>query len=176
MRLQGISVHLVRNEYEYEKFVPADYRSKYDWNASKPSMPWCVIEFSREAGPEDIGECMLTFKGIDADFTNINAAPSGEWAPGSDKAQLKVYPEKMGRLMLDLFKDMGLTSTPTGFEVVVTDKNGVDFTAKYEVPSLLDVKVLDFIDRAVLQQGETAEGLLLYELAAATFNVPVRSE
>lgn len=176
MKLQGISAHMVRNEYEYEKYVAESYRKQYDWAASKPSMPWIVIDFSRESGPADMGEHVLTFKGVSADFTNISAAPSGEWAAGADKTQLKVYPEKMGRLMLEAAKDVGLKATPYEFEVILTDKVGNKFSAKYSVLPMTDAKaVLQYIDEAMLQQGKTAEGELLYELVASEFNIPVKA-
>ena len=38
MKLQGISVNIVRNEYEYNKYVDEKYRKQYDYEASKPSL------------------------------------------------------------------------------------------------------------------------------------------
>lgn len=44
MKLQGISINVVRNEYEYNKYVSEEYRRRYDYEASKSSLPWIIID------------------------------------------------------------------------------------------------------------------------------------
>lgn len=39
MKLNGIKLNFVRNEYEYNKYVSEDYKKKYDYEASKSSLP-----------------------------------------------------------------------------------------------------------------------------------------
>lgn len=39
MKLQGISINVVRNEYEYNKYVSEEYRRQYDYEASKSNLP-----------------------------------------------------------------------------------------------------------------------------------------
>lgn len=43
MKLQGISVNIVRNEYEYNKYVSEDYRKQYSYEDSKPSRKWRMV-------------------------------------------------------------------------------------------------------------------------------------
>lgn len=47
MKLQGISINVVRNEYEYNKYVSEEYRRQYDYEASKSSLPWIIIDFAK---------------------------------------------------------------------------------------------------------------------------------
>lgn len=62
MKLQGISINVVRNEYEYNKYVSEEYRRQYDYEAS---MPWIIIDF--------VSNSELTFSPA-ADFTEISQA------------------------------------------------------------------------------------------------------
>ena len=74
MKLQGISVNIVRNEYEYNKYVDEKYREQYDYEASKPSLPWVIIDFAKDNAPEDfVSASELTFSPA-ANFTNIRSS------------------------------------------------------------------------------------------------------
>lgn len=104
MKLQGISVNIVRNEYEYNKYVDEKYREQYDYEASKPSLPWVIIDFAKDNAPEDfVSASELTFSPA-ANFTDISQAGNGEWSVGSDKTKLTVNLQKMNRLMLEAKK------------------------------------------------------------------------
>lgn len=168
MKLQGISVNIVRNEYEYNKYVDEKYREQYDYEASKPSLPWVIIDFAKDNAPEDfVSASELTFSPA-ANFTNISQAGNGEWSVGSDKTKLTVNLQKMNRLMLEAKKDVGYTSLPANFSVTVKDKQGNTFTGENSSIDLPDTaKILKDIDEQCLQQGGgyLAE-LLFYELIA----------
>lgn len=167
MKLQGISVNIVRNEYEYNKYVDEKYREQYDYEASKPSLPWVIIDFAKDNAPEDfVSASELTFSPA-ANFTNISQAGNGEWSVGSDKTKLTVNLQKMNRLMLEAKKDVGYTSLPANFSVTVKDKQGNTFTGENSSIDLSDTaKILKDIDEQCLQQegGYLAE--LFYELIA----------
>lgn len=167
MKLQGISVNVVRNEYEYNKYVSEDYRKQYSYEDSKPSMPWIIIDFARDNAPEDfVSGLELTFSPA-ADFTNISQAGNGEWSVGSDKTKLTVNLQKMGRLMLEAKKDVGYTSLPANFSVTVKDKLGNTFTDEHNSIDLSDTtKVLKDLDEQCLQQGGGYLAKLFYELIA----------
>ena len=167
MKLQGISINVVRNEYEYNKYVSEEYRKQYDYEASKSSLPWIIIDFEKDNAPEDfVSNLELTFSPV-ANFTNISAAPSGEWSVGSDKTKLTVNLQKMNRLMLEVKKDVGYASLPANFSVAVKDKQGNIFTDEYTSIDLSDAaKILKDIDEQCLQQGGGYLAKLLYELIA----------
>lgn len=154
MKLQGISVNIVRNEYEYNKYVDEKYREQYDYEASKPSLPWVIIDFAKDNAPEDfVSASELTFSPA-ANFTNISQAGNGEWSVGSDKTKLTVNLQKMNRLMLEAKKDVGYTSLPANFSVTVKDKQGNTFTGENSSIDLSDTaKILKDIDEQCLQQG-----------------------
>lgn len=104
MKLQGISISVVRNEYEYNKYVSEEYRKQYDYEASKSSLPWIIIDFAKYNTLEDfVSNSELTFSPA-ADFTEISQAGNGEWPVGSDKTKLTVNLQKMNRLMLEAKK------------------------------------------------------------------------
>lgn len=78
MKLQGISINVVRNEYEYNKYVSEEYRRQYDYEASKSSLPWIIIDFAKYNALEDfVSNSELTFSPA-ADFTEISQAGNGE--------------------------------------------------------------------------------------------------
>ena len=165
MKLQGISVNIVRNEYEYNKYVDEKYREQYDYEASKPSLPWVIIDFAKDNAPEDfVSASELTFSPA-ADFTEISQAGNGEWSVGSDKTKLTVNLQKMNRLMLEAKKDVGYTSLPANFSVTVKDKQGNTFTGEHSSIDLSDTaKILKDIDERCLQQGGGYLAELFYEL------------
>lgn len=167
MKLQGISVNIVRNEYEYNKYVDEKYREQYDYEASKPSLPWIIIDFAKDNAPEDfVSASELTFSPA-ANFTNISQAGNGEWSVGSDKTKLTVNLQKMNRLMLEAKKDVGYTSLPANFSVTVKDKQGNTFTDEHSSIDLSDTaKILKDIDEQCLQHGGGYLAKLLYELIA----------
>lgn len=167
MKLQGISVNIVRNEYEYNKYVDEKYREQYDYEASKPSLPWVIIDFAKDNAPEDfVSASELTFSPA-ANFTNISQAGNGEWSVGSDKTKLTVNLQKMNRLMLEAKKDVGYISLPANFSVTVKDKQGNTFTGENSSIDLSDTaKILKDIDEQCLQQGGGYLAELFYELIA----------
>lgn len=167
MKLQGISVNIVRNEYEYNKYVDEKYREQYDYEASKPSLPWVIIDFAKDNAPEDfVSASELTFSPA-ANFTNISQAGNGEWSVGSDKTKLTVNLQKMNRLMLEAKKDVGYASLPANFSVTVKDKQGDIFTDEHASIDLSDTaKILKSIDEQCLQQGGGYLAELFYELIA----------
>ena len=167
MKLQGISVNIVRNEYEYNKYVDEKYREQYDYEASKPNLPWVIIDFAKNNAPEDfVSASELTFSPA-ANFTNISQAGNGEWSVGSDKTKLTVNLQKMNRLMLEAKKDVGYTSLPANFSVTVKDKQGNTFTGENSSIDLSDTaKILKDIDEQCLQQGGGYLAELFYELIA----------
>lgn len=167
MKLQGISVNIVRNEYEYNKYVDEKYREQYDYEASKPSLPWVIIDFAKDNAPEDfVSASELTFSPA-ANFTNISQAGNGEWSVGSDKTKLTVNLQKMNRLVLEAKKDVGYTSLPANFSVTVKDKQGNTFTGENSSIDLSDTaKILKDIDEQCLQQGGGYLAELFYELIA----------
>lgn len=167
MKLQGISINIVRNEYEYNKYVSEEYRKQYDYEASKSSLPWIIVDFEKGNAPEDfISESELTFSPA-ADFTNISKAGNGEWSVGSDKTKLTVNLQKINRLILEVKKDVGYTSLPTNFSVAVKDKQNNTFTDIHYSIDLSDTaKILKDIDEQCLQQENDYLAELLYELIA----------
>lgn len=167
MKLQGISVNIVRNEYEYNKYVDEKYREQYDYEASKPSLPWVIIDFAKDNAPEDfVSASELTFSPA-ANFTNMSQAGNGEWSVGSDKTKLTVNLQKINRLMLEAKKGVGYTSLPANFSVTVKDKQGNTFTGENSSIDLSDtVKILKDIDEQCLQQGGGYLAELFYELIA----------
>lgn len=167
MKLQGISINVVRNEYEYNKYVSEEYRRQYDYEASKSSLPWIIIDFAKYNTLEDfVSSSELTFSPA-ADFTEISQAGNGEWSVGSDKTKLTVNLQKMNRLMLEAKKDVGYVSLPANFSVTVKDKQGDIFTDEHASIDLSDTaKILKSIDEQCLQQGGGYLAELFYELIA----------
>ena len=167
MKLQGISVNIVRNKYEYNKYVDEKYREQHNYETSKPNLPWVIIDFAKGNAPEDfVSDLELTFS-PPANFTDIKQTENGEWSVGSDKTKLTVNLQKMNQLRLEAKKDVGYTSLPANFSVTVKDKQGNTFTGEHSSIDLSDTaKILKDIDEQCLQQGSGYLAELFYELIA----------
>ena len=167
MRLRGISIDVVRNEYEYNKYVDAEYRKKYSYEESKPSLPWVIIRFEKANNPEDlVSKSILSFS-PSADFTGINAAPDNEWSAGSDKTKLNMDLQKLNKIMFEAKKDLGFSALPANFTAIVEDNAKNVITAEYKTIDLSNkAEVLKNIDEQCLQQGEGYLAQLIYELIA----------
>ena len=162
MKLRGLSIDVVRNEWEYEKYVSEEYRKQHSWEDSKVSMPWIIVRFEKENSPTDqVTGLSLTMEPA-ADFTNISAAPSGEWSVGSDKTKLTVNLKDMNSIMLEVKKDAGFAELPSELKVTVGTVSAV-----WSIPDLTNTKLLlKDLDKKVLQQGEGYLGKTIYEMFA----------
>lgn len=170
MKLQGISLNLVRNEYEYNTVLPKEYVGLYPWAESaeilQPSMPWVVVGYSavNDGQPSD---AELTF-GESVDLSKLPA--SEKWEAGSDKHHLKLHLDKAtyGCLMLELKADMGLNAIPAeGLTATVTDEDGNVFTDSVQPIDFTDTEaVLSMLNEQGLQQSDSVAARVLYELIA----------
>lgn len=169
MKLQGISLNVVRNKYEYEKYVSASYREKYSYEESAPSLPWLIINFDKGNDADGSGKYALTMSPA-ADFTNIPAAPDGKWSVDEDdksKLNLDLSKENFNALMLEVKKDCGFDALPIKLEVIAEDDLGVSFVDTYTGIDLSDsVAIMRDIDEKCIQQGEGYLARLVYELIA----------
>lgn len=170
MNLQGISVDIVRNEYEYNKYVSESYREQYSYEDSKASLPWIIVRFSKAAYADDnISKSSMKMLPA-ADFTNISAASNGEWTKDeSDKSKLKLdlSKENFNVLMLEAKKDCGYASVPSKLQVVVTDNLGFEYAAAEDSVNLDDITaVLENIDKESIQQGGGYLAKVVYALVA----------
>ena len=155
MKLLNISVNIVRNEYEYNKYVSESYRKQYSYEESKASLPWLIVRFNKSWGEDQISKSVLSMSPA-ADFTNISAAPGGEWSVDTDKSKLKLNlsKENFNVLMLEARKDCGFESLPTLLKVTVQDNLGFEYEAELETVDLSKTEeVLCNLDRRSLQQG-----------------------
>lgn len=172
MRLQGISINVVRNEYEYNKYVSEDYRKQYSYEESKPSLPWLIINFNKIAGGEDTAKYANNFflrMNPLAYFGNINENEA--WTQRQE--HLELTRDKLpNKLMLEVKKDCNFTALPNHLEVTVWDRvYDETFTAIYDNPiDLADKpKLLEQIDKYCLRQGYDFAHNLLYELVSNKF-------
>lgn len=166
MILTNIKVNIVRNKNEYEKYVYEAYRDKYTYEDSKPGLPWLVISFDKVQGDDITNNCILQMS-PSADFTNINAAPSGEWSVGSNKNELTLNLDKLYNsvLMLEVKKDCGFSETPNNLTVIIKDNNGKEFKSSLDIIDFSQKEtLLKNIEEKCIQQGESYLAKIVYEL------------
>jgi hypothetical protein len=134
MILTDIKVNIVCNKNEYEKYVYEAYRNKYTYEDSKPSLPWLIISFNKVHEGFVTNKCVLQMTPA-ADFTNINAAPNGEWSVGTNKNELTLNLDKLYNnvLMLEVKKDCGFSETPNNLTVIIKDNNGKEFKSSLDI-------------------------------------------
>lgn len=152
MNLNSIQICVVRNEYEYNKYVDAEYRKKYDYEASKASLPWIIINFDKGNWPEDIiSKSKLRFTPV-ANFSSISE--SDKWSKeGTDTLVLKL--DKIEKyLMLEVNKDCGYESLPLNLTATIEDNNGNAVSANNTVLDIANkTEMLKRIDEELLQGG-----------------------
>lgn len=169
MKLQGVSVNLVRNEYEYNKYVTPKFRKDNDYNSQKATMPWIVIDFNKLNGDGSLAGCKLKLT-PQADFSGISAAPSGELAATDGNHALTIDLDKIKKqLTLQVKNDCKYTATPLTLEVTVEDPLGDAFTAGYSKPNISDAPDLLPIIDSLLVQGSACDsflGQVIYEIVA----------
>mgnify|MGYP000815483736 len=166
MILTNISINIVRNQNEYEKYVYEEYRKKYTYEESKPSLPWLVISFDKVHGDSVTDKCVLQMTPT-ADFTNINAAPNGEWSVGSNKNELTLNLDKLYNnvLMLEVKKDCGFSETPNNLTVIIKDNNKKEFKSSLDIIDFSQKEtLLKNIEEKCFQQGEDYLAKIVYEL------------
>ena len=166
MILTNISINIVRNQNEYEKYVYKAYRDKYTYEDSKPGLPWLVISFDKVQGDDITDNCILRMS-PSADFTNINAAPNGEWSIGSNKNELTLNLDKLynNALMLEVKKDCGFSETPNNLTVIIKDNNGKEFRSSLDIIDFSQKEtLLKNIEEKCFQQGEDYLAKIVYEL------------
>jgi hypothetical protein len=166
MILTNISINIVRNQNEYEKYVYEEYRKKYTYEESKPSLPWLVISFDKAQGDNITDNCILQMTPV-ADFTNINAAPNGEWSVGTNKNELTLNLDKLYNnvLMLEVKKDCGFSQTPNNLTVIIKDNNGKEFRSSLDIIDFSQKEtLLKNIEEKYFQQGEDYLAKIVYEL------------
>ena len=169
MRLQGISIDVVRDEYEYNKYVSESYREQYSYEDSKPSLPWLIVRFDKTAYPDDMVSKSVMRMEPAANFSKINASSDGKWAVDTDTSKLKLNLSKDGfnTLMLEVKKDCGYEALPEKLNVVVTDNLGFEYAATEESVNLDDIPaVLENIDKESIQQGGGYLAKVVYALVA----------
>lgn len=166
MILTNIKVNIVRSKNEYEKYVYEAYRDKYTYEDSKPGLPWLVISFDKVQGDDIADNCILQMSPA-ADFTNINAAPNGEWSVGSNTNELILNLDKLHNnvLMLEVKKDCGFSQTPNELTISVKDNKGKEFKASLDIIDFSQKEtLLKNIEEKCFQQGEDYLAKIVYEL------------
>lgn len=170
MKLNGIKLNFVRNEYEYNKYVPEDYKKKYDYKASKSSLPWLIISFDKGNSPENvINKCKLAFE-PKASFDSINKNEAWQ-AYGHT---LNIDLDKIEKtLMLEVKKDCGYPQLPFSLKASVSDNNGVLYEDAFSIINVTDkAELLKLVDEKLIIGGGCGSDLakLLYELIAQGCN------
>lgn len=165
MNLQGIDIHLVRNEFEYDKIVAPAYRKKYSWEESKASTPWVVVDFSCTNSTGDI-PVELSFS-PDADFSGIN--PNDVWEVADGGKILKVNLKKTRRIMFELHKDLGITDLPPTLTVKAKeDGNTKVYSETFYSISLTDTDAtLKWLDEQYQGGGNQVYAKLIGEVVMA---------
>lgn len=166
MKLNGIKLNFVRNEYEYNKYVSEEYKKRYDYEASKSSLPWLIISFDKGNSPENvINKCKLTFE-PEASFDSINKNEAWQ----ANGHTLNIDLDKIEKtLMLEVKKDCGYQQLPFSLKASVSDNNGVLYEDAFSIINVTDkAELLKLVDEKLIIGGGCDSDLakLLYELIA----------
>lgn len=169
MKLNGITVRLVRNEYEYEKYVAASYVSANPWSSMAAKAPLLVFGFNLVSGQgdEDLTKTQLELTPA-ANWTNITPADGGEYTVDADNKKLNIDLTKLkGQLVVEAKKDCQFAKAPLRLEAVATNKNGVQWRDGYELVDVSDKKkILEIVDELADGAVNSLMAQIVYELCA----------
>lgn len=169
MKLNEISVKLVRNEYEYIKYVSDSYVSSHPWDGITDKVPLLVFSFNLISGQgnEDLTKTQLELY-PSANWTNITPASDGEYAVDIDNKKLNIDLTKLrGQLVVECNKDCQFINTPLRLEAVATNKNGVQWRDSYELIDISDKKkLLALVEGLANGAVNSLLAQIVYELCA----------
>lgn len=164
MKLNGIKLNFVRNEYEYNKYVSEDYKKRI--RLRDYSLPCLIISFDKGNSPENvINKCKLTFE-PEASFDGINENEAWQ----ANGHTLNIDLDKIEKtLMLEVKKDCGYQQLPFSLKASVSDNNGVLYEDAFSIINVTDkAELLKLVDEKLIIGGGCDSDLakLLYELIA----------
>ena len=169
MKVQGISLNVVRNKYEYEKYVSPEYRAKYSYEDSKASLPWLVIGFNKDSAATSNNTAVLSFSPA-ADFTacGTDFETNGYAVDSADKSKLKLDLSKdFSRFMLAAKAECGFSEIPAKLEALVVNPDGSEVKAIRNAPDLSKPdSILENLDKRCLESGDGYLAQVIYELIA----------
>lgn len=167
MKVQGISLNVVRNKYEYEKYVSPEYRAKYSYEDSKASLPWLVIGFNKDSAATENNTAVLNFSPA-ADFTacGTDFETNGYAVDSADKSKLKLdLSRDFSRFMLNAKAECSFSEIPARLEATIANPDGSEVKALRNAPDLSKPdSVLENLDKRCLESGEGYLAQVLYEL------------
>lgn len=170
MNLRGVSVNLVRNKYEYDKYVDEEYRKENEYEIQETGFPWIILRVSRtdEFYSEEQNKVTVSFS-KDADFTNLGTDydTNGYAVVTGDKTKFNFDLGKFSSVMLEAKKECGLDDVPANLTVTVEDIDGHKVSGSLDNINLSDKEtILSRIDKEAIQQGQGYLAKLLYEIVS----------
>lgn len=170
MKLLNISLNVVRNEVEWDKYVGPEYRKQHKYEDAKSSLPWFVVGFDcvKSDVSEDENKVTLFIEGADFTACGSDFDTNGFAVDSSDKQKLIIDLVRNDQgLMFDADTDCKIATIPSEFKVTVTDAFGTVFKASQSIMDFSDKdKILKEIDERCLQSGDKYLAKLIYELIA----------
>lgn len=169
MKLQGFSINTIRNEYEYNKYMPEAYRAEHSYEDVKATFPWLILKFNIDSAQTETDNAILSFDPA-ADFTGVGESADGAWsAVPRDKAKLKLDLSKFKNnfISFEVKANMGMEELPCRLEASIENSDGSVVKSVWRQIDITDKsQVLCFVDKALRQSNETPEGKLLYDIFA----------
>lgn len=102
--IDGLNVYVVRTEYDYNNYVPANYRAQYSYDDSKAYLPWLVVSpYKRDEGimPNQV---KFAFDPT-PDFTNLQQYP-GKVDVSDDGKYIICDFDTFNSLLIDINKEV----------------------------------------------------------------------
>ena len=102
--IDGLNVYVVRTEYDYNTYVPANYRANYSYDDSKAYLPWLVVSpYKRDEGimPNQV---KFAFDPT-PDFTNLQQYP-GQVEISDDGKYIICDFDTFSTLLIDVNKEV----------------------------------------------------------------------
>ncbi len=169
MKIQGFSVDAIRNEYEYNKYMPEAYRAEHSYEDVKATFPWLILKFNIDSAQTETNNAILSFDPA-ADFTGVGESADGAWsAVSGDKAKLKLDLSKLKNnfISFEVKANIGMEELPCRLEASIENPDGSVVKSVWRQIDITDKsQVLCFVDKALRQSNETPEGKLLYDIIA----------
>jgi len=162
MNINSVSIHFVRNEYEYNKYLSYTYKEANAFVDIEASLPIVVIEAEKQEFGEIALLCDASFS-PEADMTNF--VDTDDLIVSVDKHSLSINFANVSQVVLSVIGELGLTELETT-TVTLTDPD-TDESVSSEVKVYTTDELLSLVDETVEQQGNPS-GVVLLEMLIAS--------
>jgi len=155
-KINSVSIHFVRNEYEYNKYLSDSYKDEFEFADVEDKLPLVVIDAERQ----DFGTvallCYISFS-PEVDMTDF--VDTDDLIVSVDKHSVSANFANLSQVVFSVPDELGLDTTET-MVVTLTDPDS-DETVSSTAVAYTVKELMEKIENEVSEQGSAVGEILL---------------